>query len=124
MNFDGFRIVMEDDQLTVVLYVDEQQLAEYDEFQVPNRYSQQNQYLTEFAREFSRKSDLKHAVQEDATEFIKSRFPNLKITTVKIMVGKMLLGAFTLSNDGRLGNSPATGNKVQQMVEIEYPINK
>lgn len=99
MNFDGFRVLTEDDKLTVVLYVDEHQLAELDQIGLgPNHIK--NQFLTEFAREFAAKSDIKQSIQKDALRFIQAKFPNLKVNTVKIMVGTMLLGTFTLAEIG------------------------
>ncbi|SMQ81530.1 Spore germination protein YaaH [Bacillus sp. OV166] len=93
MNFEGFRIVTEDDQLTLVLYLDDQQIAELGGFGDPG-YN--NDFLTEFARELGVKRDLKQVVRNEALQYIKSRFPTLKVNTVKVMVGTMLLGSFSL----------------------------
>ncbi|WP_198671269.1 LysM peptidoglycan-binding domain-containing protein [Paraliobacillus sp. X-1268] len=74
-----------------------------------------NDDQTEFAKELGHIPDSKMNLVTQAKQIAKNRYPNLKISIVKVMIGGMVITAFPLMNDA----SPVEATELQPTNDVE-----
>ncbi|MCT8137790.1 LysM peptidoglycan-binding domain-containing protein [Anaerobacillus sp. CMMVII] len=77
--------------------------------------------LTEFADEFGAKPGEKENLRSSAIQFIGRKYPGIKVTVVKVMVGGMLVSTLPLGlNTHSASAASVTTNQVTQASTIHY----
>lgn len=99
--FTNHKIIKDQDGYIIELYLDQQ--------------------LSEFAKEFleTQKKE-KQSFEKDIQDYIKEKLPNLKVKTVNIMLGSLLIASLPFSAIPVVAS--ASGNQVQVQTLTTYTV--